>query len=61
MHQFINLLSLSKVSIENTEIGQRSLTCIGLKMWHTVPKGIKNLSVNAFKARYKAYLIDQYE
>jgi len=43
-----------------TEIGQRSLTCIGPKVWHTVPIDIKNLSANAFKARNKAYLIDQY-
>jgi len=42
-----------------TKIGQRSLTCIGpKKMWHigTVPRDIKNLSANAFKARYKAML-----
>jgi len=39
---------------------KRSLTCIGPKVWRTVPRYIKNLSANAFKARYKAYLIDQY-
>jgi len=43
-----------------TEISQRSLTCIGSKVWRTVPRDIKNLSANAFKARYKAYLINQY-
>jgi len=40
-----------------TEIGQRSLTCIDPKVWRTLPRDIKNLSVNAFDAKYKAFML----
>jgi len=44
-----------------TEIGQRSLTCIGPEsVAYCFKRHKKFISKYAFKVRYKAYMIDQY-
>ena len=43
-----------------TNIGLRSFSFLGPKVWQSVPTQFKSISFHSFKHKYKAFLLDQY-
>ena len=50
----------NKITRKRTELGKKTFSYIGPKIWQEVPFELKSLSCNQFKKKFKLFLTCQY-